>query len=66
MGGCRNDYRKALRFSEELGRWREFFFFLAGPHGMWDLSSQSGDPTKASHGKHRVFTTGQPGKFQSL
>lgn len=28
MGGCRNDYRKALRFSEELGRWCEFFFFF--------------------------------------
>ena len=24
------------------------FFFLAGPHGTWDLSSPSGDRTKAS------------------
>ena len=43
-----------------------FFFFLAAPHGMWDLSSQTRDRTRAPCSGSTVLTTGPPGKSPML
>ena len=40
------------------------FYFLAAPHGMWDLSSLNRNPTCARCRKYRVLTAGPPGKSQ--
>ena len=42
-----------------------FFFFLAAPCSMWDLSSPTRDGTRALEvqWKRRVLTTGPPGNF---
>ena len=38
-----------------------FFFFLAVPHSMWDLSSLTRNPCPL-HYEHEVLATGPPGK----
>ena len=44
-------------------RWALLFIYLATPHGMQGLSSSTGDGTCAPlQWKHRVLTTGRPGK----
>ena len=39
------------------------FFFLAAPHGMWDLSSLARDRTRAPCSGSTVLTAGPPGKY---
>ena len=52
----------SMPFSQSI-----FFFFLAVPHSMWELSSPTRDWICAPcNGRQRVLTTGQPRKFWCL
>ena len=55
---CHFDYSHPSGY-EEVSHYVFFFFFLAAPHGMWDLSSPTTDGTHTSpQWKHGVLTTG--------
>ena len=41
-----------------------YFYFLATLHGMWDLVPQGGVDLQPLQWKHRILTTGPPGKSQ--